>query len=110
MMMKEENNYAQLIWVTKTQYLNNDNIITSRVLVEGKSAVCVWFLIIYNILNYYHDRPEPNIIIVYYKHITHARTHTRKNALEVGVHPIVWSVATYNGTTRKTTQYINHYA
>ena len=51
-------------------------IVTSRVPVEGKSSVwviCMKDRII--IFNYYHYQPGSNNIIVYGKHITHARMH-----------------------------------
>ena len=55
---------------------------TSRVPVEGKSSVsliCMKYRILF--FNYYHYQPGSHIIIVYCKHITHARTHARTHAI-----------------------------
>ena len=56
-------------------------ISTSRVPVGGKSSVCLIcmkYRII--ILIIFHYQPGSNIIIVYWKHVTHARTRARARA------------------------------
>ena len=55
----------------------NELNITIRVPVEGKSSVCDLYEILDNSFNYYHYQPGSNNIIVYGKHITHARMYAR---------------------------------
>ena len=79
--------YFTTVCATETLAQYNYYPTTSRVPVQGKSPVCL-ICMKYRIIFFYYYQPGSNIIIVYCKHITHARTHARTNGrTRVRTHP-----------------------